>query len=192
MIERKDEFVEILRSRLKTARFEHSLNVADAALKLAEIYGVDTEKAYICGLLHDIEKNAPMEEQKQMMDTLSETLPDVVLQNPKLWHAPAGAAYIKNVLGIVDEDMISAIKYHTTAKADMTMLEKIVYTADFISSERNYEGVEHIRALAYEDIDKAILEGSRFTLIELLKNGREINQDTMDAYNEMARKFKDS
>ncbi len=185
MIERKEEFVKILEGRLKPERFIHSLNVADSALELAKIYGEDEEKAYICGLLHDIEKNSPMEEQKEYMLKLGDDLPKVVLDNQKLWHAPAGACYIRDELGLTDPDMISAIKYHTTAKANMTLLEKIIYIADYISAERTYDGVEEMRTLAHEDINKAILVGTRFTLSELLKNDRVINQDTIDAYNEM-------
>lgn len=189
MIERKDEFIEILRGRLKPERFQHSLNVADAAVKLAKRYGADEERAYICGLLHDIEKNAPLSEQREMMLKLGGKLPDVILDNPKLWHAPAGAAYIRDVLGITDEGMISAIKYHTTARAEMTLLEKIIYIADYISDERSYSGVEEMREKAYRDINEAIMEGTRFTLIDLLEHGRVINQDTIDAYNEMSQIF---
>lgn len=189
MLERKDEFVQILESRLKPARLQHSLNVADSALALAKRYGADEEKAYICGLLHDICKNAPDEEQHKYMLQLGHELPEVVLQNVKLWHAPAGAAYIRDELGILDEDMISAIKYHTTAKANMTLLEKIIYIADYISAERSYDGVEEMREKAFRDIDEAIQEGTRFTIQELLAKNRVINQDTIDAYNETSKKL---
>ncbi len=189
MLERKDEFVQILESRLKPARLQHSLNVADSALALAKRYGADEEKAYVCGLLHDICKNAPDKEQQKYMMQLGHELPEVVLQNVKLWHAPAGAAYIRDELGISDEDMISAIKYHTTAKANMTLLEKIIYIADYISAERSYDGVEEMREKAFCDIDEAIQEGTRFTIQELLGKNRVINQDTIDAYNETSKKL---
>ncbi len=187
MLERKDEFIKIMQEKLQKKRFNHSLNVADAAMKLAKRYNADTEKAYICGLLHDIEKNSPEEEQKRYMMQLCDDLPEVVIQNFKLWHAPAGAAYIRDELGITDEEMISAVKYHTTAKANMTMLEKIIYIADFISDERDYPGVDEMRKIAFEDINEAILVGTRFTLEELLRQDRVINQDTIDAYNEMCK-----
>ena len=185
MLERKDEFIAIMKEKLKEKRFIHSLNVADAAKKLAERYGADTEKAYICGLLHDIEKNAPEDEQERYMNSLGEELPKVVKDNFKLWHAPAGAAFVRDELGIKDPEMISAIKDHTTAKAGMTMLEKIIYIADYISDERDYPGVDEMRKKAFEDINEAILTGTRFTLNELLAHDRIINQDTIDAYNEM-------
>ena len=145
-------------------RYQHSRNVAKAALKLAERNGADLEKAYVCGLLHDVEKNAPKEEQKRYMKQLGETLPQYVFDNPKLWHAPAGAAYVRDELGIVDEEMIHAIKYHTTGRPGMTVLERIIYVADFISDERDYPGVEKVRETAYRNLDEAILIGSQFTL----------------------------
>ena len=126
MIERKDEFIALMRTKLQEKRFNHSLNVAEAAKQLAERYGENVERAYICGLLHDIEKNSPEEEQRKYMLRFPD-IPEVVVKTPKLWHAPAGAAFIRDELGITDEEMVSAIKYHTTAKANMTMLEKIIY-----------------------------------------------------------------
>ena len=186
MIERKEEFLAILREKLQDARFQHSRNVADSAVILAEQNGADTEKAYICGLLHDIEKNAPPEEQKRYMLQLGDDLPKHVLENPKLWHAPAGAAFVRDELGITDPEMVRAIKYHTTGRPGMTMLEKVIYVADFISSERDYPGVERVRETAYRNIDEAILVGSQFTLMTLLERWREINYDTIAMYNEMA------
>ena len=188
MIERKDEFIALMRTKLQEKRFNHSLNVAEAAKQLAERYGENVERAYICGLLHDIEKNSPEEEQRKYMLRFPD-IPEVVVKTPKLWHAPAGAAFIRDELGITDEEMVSAIKYHTTAKANMTMLEKIIYIADFISDERDYPGVEEVRVAAFDDINKAILIGTRFTLLDLLRQGRVINQDTIDAYNEVCKIF---
>lgn len=190
-MEHKDEYIAILEKKLKPERFQHSLNVADSAVMLAELNGGDTEKAYICGLLHDVEKNSPFEEQQKYMMQLGEPLPEAVLLNKKLWHAPAGACFIRDELGIVDEDMVHAIKYHTTGKAGMSLLEKTIYVADFISAERDYEGVEDVRRTAYEDLDEAILIGAQFTLISLLERYRKINNDTLAMYNEMAGKFEE-
>lgn len=188
MMERKDEFIEVLKAKLQEKRFKHSLNVADAALELAKRYGEDEERAYICGLLHDVEKNSPEEEQKGYMLRFDD-IPEVVVATPKLWHAPAGAAFVRDELGITDLEMVSAIKYHTTAKANMTMIEKIIYIADFISDERDYPGVDEVREAAFRDINEAVLIGTRFTLEDLLRQGRVINQDTIDAYNEVCKYF---
>ena len=120
------------------------------------------------------------------MKQLGETLPQYVFDNPKLWHAPAGAAYVRDELGIVDEEMIHAIKYHTTGRPGMTVLERIIYVADFISDERDYPGVEKVRETAYRNLDEAILIGSQFTLVSLLKSWCVINYDTIAMYNEVA------
>lgn len=185
-MDREDEFLAVIQEKESPSRYQHSRNVAKAALKLAERNGADLEKAYVCGLLHDVEKNAPKEEQKRYMKQLGEPLPQYVFDNPKLWHAPAGAAYVRDELGIVDEEMIYAIKYHTTGRPGMTVLERIIYVADFISDERDYPGVEKVRETAYRNLDEAILIGSQFTLVSLLQSWRVINYDTIAMYNEVA------
>lgn len=183
---RVEEFKEILKNQVDARRYQHSLNVADCAKELAEINGVDTGKAYLCGLLHDIEKNRPWDEQERYMNQLGDQLPDHVLQNPKLWHAPAGAAFLRDELGILDADMIRAIKYHTTGRPHMSPLEKVLYVADYVSIERDYPGVETVREAAYRNLDEAILIGGRYTLISLLERYRKVNYDTFAMYNEVA------
>lgn len=188
MIERADELKAIIKSKLKEKRYIHSLNVADEAKKLAEKYGADAEKAYICGLLHDAVKNCPEEEQLKLIREAGIELPPVEADNPKLWHAPAGAAFMRDVIGIKDEDMFNALMYHTTARAGMSILEKTIYIADYISADRDYPGVEDMRKWAYEDIDKAVLEGTKYSLSDLLKQNREINKNTIEAYNDAVKK----
>lgn len=183
---RTEEFKAILQEKLEPRRYQHSLNVADCAKKLAEINGADVDKAYLCGLLHDVLKNAPAEEQERYMKQLGDDLPDHVLQNPKLWHAPAGAAFLRDELGILDADMIRAIKYHTTGRPNMSLLEKVVYVADYVSIERDYPGVETVREAAFRNLDEAILIGGRYTLISLLERYRKVNYDTFAMYNEVA------
>lgn len=184
-----EEYKELLKNRVDERRYAHSLNVADAAKELAELNGVDTGKAYLCGLLHDIEKNRPWDEQERYMTQLGDDLPDHVIQNRKLWHAPAGAAYVRDELGILDADMIRAIKYHTTGRPNMSPLEKVLYVADYVSIERDYPGVERVRDAAYRSLDEAILIGGRFTLISLLERYRVVNYDTFAMYNEAAKEY---
>lgn len=190
MTERKDEFIAVIKEKLQERRFTHSLNVADSAVELAEKYGGDPERAYVCGLLHDIEKESPAEEQKEYMLRFPD-IPEVVQNTPKLWHAPAGAAFVRDELGITDPEMVSAIRYHTTGKSGMTLLEKIIYIADFISVERDYPGVDDVRAAAFRSLDEAVLEGTRFTIHDLVRQNRIVNQDTIDAYNEAVKALSD-
>ena len=181
-----EEYKALLKKQVDERRYIHSLNVADCAKELAELNGVDTGKAYLCGLLHDIEKNRPWDEQERYMEQLGDALPDHVIQNKKLWHAPAGAAFMRDELGILDADMIRAIKYHTTGRPNMSPLEKVLYVADYVSIERDYPGVERVREAAYRNLDEAILIGGRFTLISLLERYRKVNYDTFAMYNEVA------
>ena len=168
LLNREEEFKAILREKLKPSRYEHSCNVAAAAVELAERYGGDRDKAYLAGLLHDIEKNAPFEEQQKYMLQLGDALEPEVLETKKLWHAPA-------------------VKYHTTGRPGMTLLEKIIYVADFISAERDYNGVEEVRETALRDLDEACFVGAEYVLKKLLKKGRLLNADTVGLYNEEAR-----
>ena len=101
--------------------------------------------------------------------------------NRKLWHAMSGSIFIQSEYGITDPAMISAVRYHTTGKAGMSLLEKIVYTADFTSAERDYPGVERIRALAKRDLDAAVYEGAAFTVEKLHAASLDVHPDTVEA-----------
>ncbi len=188
MQEKIKTFEDLIKQRLKPKRYQHSLNVAKSAKELAKIYGADEEKAYICGVLHDVMKNTSEEEQLEVITSSGRKMSDLEKSNPKLWHAMAGAAYIQIALGINDKEMIQAIDCHTTAKANMTMLEKIIYIADYISDDRDYDGVEEMRKRAFENIDSAVLMGTQFSILDLAKRCMPIHPNTMAAYNEMCTK----
>ena len=179
----KIDIIASLRSRLLEDRFFHSLNVADMAKELALIYGEDPDKAYLAGLVHDCTKNTPQQKQLQIIEDAGIKLSELERRNKKLWHAISGSVFIKTEYGIEDEAIISAVRYHTTGKAGMTLLQKIIYTADFTSAERDYEGVERIRLLAREKLDSAVYEGALFTTEKLESLGLEVHPDTVDAMN---------
>ena len=179
----KKDIVVSLRSRLTDDRFFHSLNVAEQAKKLACIYGEDEDKAYLAGLVHDCTKNTPPAEQLKIIENGGIVLSELEQKSPKLWHAISGSVFIQSEYAIDDKDIISAVRYHTTGKADMTMLEKIVYVADFTSKERDYAEVEQIRFLAETDINKAVFEGALFTVESLKKRGLAVHPDTIDTMN---------
>lgn len=180
-----EKYIEIIRGRLKPERFEHSMNVADCAYELAKKYGADEKKAYTVGVLHDIMKNASPAEQLKWAENCEGGISPVELGNHKLWHAMAGAAYMKHELHIEDEEMINAVRYHTTGRANMTLLEKVLYIADYISAERDYPGVDEMRALASESLEAAMYMGLQFSIIELAQNGFVVHPDSIGAYNEI-------
>lgn len=179
----KDNYIDIIQAKLTQKRFFHSVCVAEEAKRLAEKYGADPNKAYLAGVLHDIMKDSSQNEQLQILDRFDIILDNVEAETPKLWHAKSGAVYIEKNLGLKDEDILNAIRYHTTARADMSLLEKILYVADFTSSDRVYKGVEAIRIIADENLEKAVLEGLAFTIFDLSNRKMPIHKNTFEAYN---------
>ena len=151
---------------------------------LSGSYG-DADKAYTAGLLHDIMKNSSPEEQLGVITEAGIELLPEERANKKLWHAIAGAAYIKMVMGIDDKELYRAVRYHTTGRAKMTLLEKIVYLADYISAERNYKDVDVMRRLCDESMDEAVLYALEFGIPDLVRRGSVIHPDSLDLYNEM-------
>ena len=179
-----ESYLVLLKQRLKPHRFVHSLNVAESAKDLAKKWGGDEDKAYLAGLLHDICKNDSDENLLQMFSEFGIILDSVTASSPKLWHAVAGALYVERVLDISDKEIIDAIACHTTAKSNMTLLDEILYLADFISAERDYDGVDTMRALVEKDKNEAMKEALRFTITDLCGQQKPIHPDTFSAYNE--------
>lgn len=185
--EKYNGYVTLLKGRLSEKRFYHSLAVAKEALRLAEKYGADTEKAFLAGLLHDICKDTAPNEQLQLLNEFGIILSALEKSALKLWHAVSGACYIKNVLNIQDAEVISAVRYHTTAKAGMSLLEKIIYLADFTSEDRDYEGADEMRKAVDVGLEHAMREALIFTIEDLKQKGMPVHQDTLDAYREIVK-----
>lgn len=178
-----EELKRILRERLDDYRYTHSLGVAKAAESLAERYGVDKQKAYRTGLVHDITKNTDKNEQLQIIKKGGIILNPEEKNNPKLWHAVSGSVLVSQ-LGF-DEESVGAVRYHTTGKDNMSVLEKIIYVADFISEERHFDGVDFMRELAFEDLDKACLFALDFCIPNLVKTRNVLHGDSVRLYNEL-------
>ena len=174
----------ILKSRLNEKRYYHSLCVADEAKRLAGKYGGNEEKAYLAGLLHDITKNSTDEEHLQIFKESDIILSDIEKNAKKLWHAMSGAEYVKRVIGVDDPEIIDAIRYHTTAKENMSLLAKILYLADFTSADRDYENVDVIRKYVDESLDKAFVYALQYSITDLVTQKRAIHIDTVKAYNQ--------
>ena len=175
----------ILREKLGDYRLRHSFCVADSARMLAERYGADPEKAYFAGLLHDVMKDAPRAEQRRMIEDGGTVLTDAESGNPKLWHAMAGEAYLRTRMGVTDTDILNAVRYHTTGRAKMSLLEKILYVADYMSADREYNGVDRMRRLAESSLEEAMLFGQSFTISDLAQKEQIIHPYSVDCYNEI-------
>ncbi|MCL2036358.1 MAG: nicotinate (nicotinamide) nucleotide adenylyltransferase [Oscillospiraceae bacterium] len=153
-----------IRALLSRKRYTHSINTAIICGELSKIAGFNhemSEKAYIAGLFHDIAKELPDEKLQKLISDGDFQLYEKEVAIVKLWHSPAGAVYVRKEFGITDPEILSAIRFHTVGRdkaEDMSTLEKIVYVADKISYERDYEGLVQIRELAFSDIDSAYKE----------------------------------
>ena len=173
-----------VRQRLSEKRFYHSQCVAEEAARLAVLYGADPEKARLAGLLHDILKDTPAEEQLKILQGFGIMMNDTELANQKLWHAISGAAFLEFGLGIRDRELLSAVRCHTSGRKNMTLLEKVLFVADYISADRDYPGVEELRAVARESLEEAIIEGVAFTVQELMSRREPVASASIDAYND--------
>lgn len=178
------EYEAEVKKHLTPERFFHSQCVAREAEKLAERYGADREKARLAGILHDVMKDTPKEEQLKKLRGFGILLSKTEMANPKLWHAICGAAYAKNVLLVEDEEILGAIRWHTSGKRDMTLLEKVLFVADYVSQDRTYPGVEQIRRYAYDRLEKTIVEGVEFTVRELMEQRLPVAPESVEAYND--------
>lgn len=180
---RDREFLEILKTRLKPERLYHSVCVAEQARRLAEKFGCDAEKAYTAGLVHDIMRYEPINKMTELIEADGQTLTESEKNMAVTLHAVAGEVFLRKELGVTDSELLSAVRYHTTGKEDMSLLEKIIYAADLTSEDRDYPDVAEVRELAEADLDKACLRGLSFTLEDNARRHRPIHLDTLKAYN---------
>ncbi len=183
--EKYSEYIALLRERLDDFRFEHSIAVANQSVILAERFGENKEKAYVAGLLHDVCKNLKREEQLQFFSSSAIMLTDTEKLSPKVWHAMSGAQYLKKHLGIKDKDIINAVRYHTTGRAGMSNLEKIIYIADLTSLDRNYNDVDILRKIIEKSLDDGLVYALKFTITSLANKEEPIHPDTLNAYNDL-------
>ncbi|MBQ7875290.1 MAG: bis(5'-nucleosyl)-tetraphosphatase (symmetrical) YqeK [Oscillospiraceae bacterium] len=167
----EEEIKTVLKSRMNEHRFEHSLNVAKRAVFLAEKNGADPEKAYFAGLIHDICKGIPQEEQLKIIENEGIALDGDTKASPALWHSIAGAIYSEHELGVTDEDVLNAVRYHTSGRGGMSILEKVIYMADLTSAERNYPDAEYTRSLTDKSLDEGIAYGVRWIAGDLERRG---------------------
>ena len=180
-----EQYIEIIRTRLSDYRFHHSMCVAQEAKRLAEKYGADPSKAYTAGILHDIMKDTDKDAQMQVLGDFGVVLDEIEQRSPTLWHARSGEVFLRNILGVTDEEILSAVRYHTTGRAGMSRLEQVVFTADFTSADRDYPDVAVIRSLAEESLTAAIRYGVEYTIRDLIDRGRTVHPDTLAVYNEI-------
>ncbi len=182
-----DEMRQEILSRLRGNRYEHTLGCERAARKLALRFGGNEERAAFAALLHDITKHLSSQEQLKLCEEYGIIPCMVERKEPKVLHGKTAAAIARLEYG-APEEVCDAIACHTTGKHNMTLLDKILYLADYIEETRDFKGVEKARKLAKNDLDRALFYCYDQTLTDLIERGKIIHGDTIAAYNDLAEK----
>ena len=175
-----DQLRAVSYSMVKAKRIPHIRGCEEEAVRLARRWGADEEHARRAAILHDCTKYLELDEQLQLCAKYGIVLDELEQQAVKLLHSKTGACVARHVYGVSD-DIYEAIFWHTTGKADMTLLEKLLYIADYMEPTRDFPGVERLRALAYEDLDAAVLLGCEMSIQEMAERGLPVHPNTVKA-----------
>lgn len=175
-----DRLEQVVISLLKPSRVKHVLGCRDTAVELAKRWGADVTDAARAGILHDVTKAIDGPLQLTLCAAYGKLLDDFSKRYPKTLHALTGSMVAKRIFG-ENEAVVSAIEFHTTGRADMTLLEKIIYVADYMEPNRDFPGVERLRELAFTDLDAALKLGLEMTLEHLGEQGVAVSPASRDA-----------
>ena len=178
----RENLMQKIQMRMSEQRFKHVLGVEETAVALAKKYGASPEKASIAALTHDYAKERPDEEFK-MVIVRDGFDPELLNYNNAIWHGLVGASFVERELGITDAEILHAIRVHTTGAAKMSLLDKIIYVADYIEPGRDFPGVQDARAIAWADLDEAVAFETKHTLAHLLAQEQHIYPKTIETYN---------
>lgn len=184
-----EQMREAARRQMPEKRWNHTLGVVSSALELADRFGGDRSKIKLAALLHDYAKAWPIDRQEQVIR--SQGLPPELLSYDKeLWHAHVGAWAVRDELGVDDEEVLDAIRWHTSGREHMTLADKIVCLADYIEPGRDFPGVHKIRELAEHSLEEALIAGFDSTISFLIEKGKRIFPLTVMARNGLIEEVK--
>ena len=184
----RDELVSRVQAALSKGRFEHVLRVEETAVKLANQYGVDEEKASVAALCHDYAKERPDADFLKVIDE-KHLGAQVRSANNAIWHGVVGAEMVKDELGVYDEDILNAIRLHTTGGVYMTKLAQVLYMADFIEPGRDFPGVETARQITDQDLGLGVAYQTAHTLEYLIEQHVAVYPATLETYNAWVPKY---
>lgn len=180
----REKALSIVKKQLTEHRYQHTVGVMETAIALAKQYGADVKKAELSAIFHDYAKFRPKEEMKEII--IREKMESNLLEfNTELWHAPVGAYLVKTEVGVSNPEILDAIRYHTSGRPQMSLLEKVIYLADYIEPGRHFPGVDEVRELAKKDLDQALIKSIQNTMIFLMKKNQPIYPDTFLTYNDL-------
>lgn len=175
----------LAKKRLSAKRYQHTLNVRRMAVKLAKRWGADPEKAALAALLHDTAKELPREEMLQILNDNAIMAENAQNRPSPVWHGICAAILAQTQWGVEDEEVLSAIRCHTTGKPGMSLLDEIVFLADMTSAERDYPEVDYLRKLEKKDIHQAIREALEMNLQWLEESGKPVDEETRAALEDL-------
>lgn len=180
----RDEIKNKLKDHLNQHRYLHSVGVMEEARRLAQIHGADVDKAEIAGLLHDCAKNFSGDEAIRLLRFYGTEPDEIQLKTPQLLHGLLGYYIARDQYGVEDEEILNAIYWHTTGKAGMTLLEKIIFVADYTEPGRTFEGLDEIRQAACHNLDQCIALCADSTIRYILKKGHLLHPLTVETRND--------
>lgn len=184
----RQQIIQSVSVQMPERRWIHTQGVMSSAIELAERYGESPERAELAAIIHDVAKYWPVADQATYIKQYS--LDERVLHyNKELWHAEVGASVAKEQYGVHDIEICDAIRYHTSGRANMTLLEKIVWLADYIEPNRDFPGVNEARELAKVSLERAILFGLDQTIIFLIEKGKVVYPVTLEARNSIVQQL---
>ncbi|MBR4513746.1 MAG: bis(5'-nucleosyl)-tetraphosphatase (symmetrical) YqeK [Lachnospiraceae bacterium] len=179
----REKMVERLKTKISAKRFEHSLGVEYTAACMAYVHGADVEKARIAGLLHDCAKGLSQKEKLEKAKKHGLPISKYEEKNPDMLHAKLGAWYAKEKYEVDDKEILSAITWHTTGKPKMSLLDKIIFVADYIEPNRKpVPKLDEIRKLSFTDLDRAVVMILENTISYLEESGVDMDDSTKKTY----------
>ncbi|MCQ6273608.1 bis(5'-nucleosyl)-tetraphosphatase (symmetrical) YqeK [Bacillus sp. V3B] len=183
---KREDALEIVKKQLTAHRYQHTVGVMETAVTLAHKYGADERKAELAAIFHDYAKFRDKEEMHSII--IEQQMNKELLEyNTELWHAPVGAYLVQKEAGITDPEVLDAIRYHTSGRPKMTLLEKIIYLADYIEPGRHFPGVGEVREIAEKDLDRALIQSIQNTIFFLMKKNQRIFPLTFHTYNDLVK-----
>ncbi|USK32690.1 bis(5'-nucleosyl)-tetraphosphatase (symmetrical) YqeK [Bacillus sp. F19] len=178
----REKALALVKEHLTDHRYEHTIGVMETAIVLARLYGADVKKAETAAIFHDYAKFRRKDEMKQIIIEQNMTK-ELLIHSPELWHAPVGAYLAEKEAGIKDKEILDAIRYHTSGRENMTLLDKVIYVADYIEPGRIFPGADEVREIAKNDLNKALIVSMKNTILFLLKKNQPIYPQTLQSYN---------
>ncbi|OME25007.1 bis(5'-nucleosyl)-tetraphosphatase (symmetrical) YqeK [Paenibacillus sp. FSL E2-0274] len=186
----RESLIEAVSAQMPDKRWKHTLGVMETSIQLAKQYGADPERAETAAILHDVAKYWPVERMKEIIEQNQLNL-DLLVYDKQMWHSEVGAFVAEKDYGITDPDIINAIRFHTSGREDMSLLEKIVCLADYIEPGRDFPGVDKIREKAQVSLEEGLVAGFDSTISLLLGKRRVIFPLTVLARNDLVRILED-